>query len=69
MTDHATFVRIRDRTRFEFLHRSESGLDPRLHFREEIVTEVDAADVDREIELVDVQIVLFEAFPGHDIKN
>jgi len=63
---HAAFVWVRDCARFKRLHRGECGLHTWLHFRQESVTEVDPASVDREVELVNMKIVLFESFPGHD---
>ena len=67
MADHSTFVWVGDCSTFEGLHRGICCLHLRIHLSEEVVAEVDAADVDCEIELVNVEVVLFETVPRHDV--
>ena len=67
MADHSTFVWVGDCTTFEGLHRSICSLHLRIHLSEKVVAEVDAADVDCKIKLVNVKVVLFETIPGHDV--
>ena len=65
VADHAILVGVGDGAGLEFLHGLVGCLDLGLHFGEKVVAEVDTADVDREIEVLEFKIVLVEAFPGH----
>ena len=69
VADHAVLVGIGDRAALQGLHGLIGGLDLRLHCGEEVVVEIDTADVDRKIELLQFKIVLGEAFPGRHTEE
>jgi hypothetical protein len=66
VADHAFLVGIGDGAGFERGHVGEGFLHARLHRREEVVGERDAADVEGEPEIAVLVEVFFETGPGHD---
>src|SRR3984893_10113813 len=63
MADHALFVRVRDRARFQFAHCGEGFVDLRPHFFKKTIREFHPADVDRKLRLLVTQKILLEALP------
>src|SRR6266496_4426603 len=63
MADHPLFVRVGDGALFQFGHRPEGALHPRLHAGKEVLREIDAAEVDGQPEIRKFNVALLEALP------
>lgn len=63
VADHASFIGIGNFTSFEFFHILEGTGNERLHFGEEAVVEIHAADVEAEAEIGVTKKVLLIARP------
>ena len=63
MADHAVLVWVCDCPRLQLAHRFKSFIDSGLHFCEEIIRKIHAADIDREMEIVVAQKIALETLP------